>query len=181
MGFSKLLLSLLAASSFAVCQPSNDRRQVITANTIVSDINAINTGVQHARAGIAGYNGGLISETPIVTSFTEIHLANRKGFADANLAPKFDAAGSKKIVQSVIDTVEKTIPASVRELKAKKALFEKSGQDTLIVSTLQLLLNDHDTFSAAVRKKLSTDFARADAAVAVIHDSIQDGIDYFST
>ena len=181
MLFPKTLLSLLCTAALTTSTPIEDRA-LITAQTIISDIKAINTGVNHARAAIAAYNGGLVSETPIVTSFAEIHVANRKGYADANLASQpFDAADSHAIVQAVINTVEKTIPAAVDDLKLKKQQFQASGQDAIIKGTLEVLLNDHDTFSAAVAAKLTSDLAAGEQAIQVIHDAIQSGIDDFSS
>lgn len=180
MYITTALLGLLFSTSLASSAPLEDRA-LITANTIIKDIKNINTGVNHARTAIKNYNGGLVSETPVAATFAEIHLANRKGFADANLASPFNAADSTRVVQVVIDTVEKSIPASIQDIKAKKPLFEKSGQTGVIAATLKVLLNDHDTFSAAVGKLLTADQARAVVAVAVIHDAIQDGIDYYST
>lgn len=54
-------------------------------------------------------------------------------------------------------------------------------QDAVIVGTLELLLNDHDTFSSPLVAKLSADLVRAQAVVDKIHDSIQSGINCFSS
>ena len=176
----KTLFSLLCTAAITTSNPIEDRA-LVTAQTIISDINAINTGVNHARAAISAYNGGLLSETPIVTSFAEIHVANRKGYVDANLAQPFNAADSHAIVQTVIDTVEKTIPSSVEDIKLKKKQFAASGQVAIIKATLEVLLNDHDTFSAAVAAKLTSDLVAGEQAIKVIHDAIQSGIDYYSS
>lgn len=110
------------------------------------------------------------------------NASDRKGFADANLrSTDFNATESTRIVQFTIDSVGQSIPASVEEAKAKKPVFQKAGQDPVIVGTLKLLLNDHDTFSAALLKKISADRERAVAVIAKIHNSIQSGIDAFST
>ena len=177
-----VVLSLLAAYAFAFAAPSpHDRRITVSAETIVADVNAIDTGVNDLRAEIAGYTGGLLSETALLGGFTEIEVSNRKGYVDANLASKFDISGSTQIVQSVVDTVANDIPAAIEELKGKKPLFEAAGQNDLVLSTLKVLLYDHDSFSAAVSSKLTADMNAGADAVAVIHDSIQGGIDYFST
>ncbi|KAF7195637.1 hypothetical protein HII31_02955 [Pseudocercospora fuligena] len=175
--FSFLLATLAVASP----APLENRQALITAQTINQDVLNIHAGVQSLRKHVATYDGSLLSETPLVGDFTAIHLANRKGFADANLRQTpFTAQESTMIVQTVIDTVGESIPAAVEETKAKKALFDKNGQSPIIVGTLKVLLDDHDTFSAAVSKSLSADQVRAQAVVAKIHNAIQSGIDYFS-
>lgn len=153
----------------------------MTAATLISDVNAINTGVNDFRADLAKYDGSPISQTPLLADFAKIETANRKGYADANLATPFSKSDSKAIVQDVIETVGKTIPASIRELKAKKPLFQASGGDSVVVAQLKVLLYDHDTFSAAVSAKLTADLAAGARVVAKIHDVIQSGIDYYST
>jgi hypothetical protein len=173
-------LSLLVSSTLAA-PLKNLPRDVITANTIIADIKGIDKGVNDVRAATANYNGGLISTVALVPGFTEIEVANRKGYADANLrVSKFSASESKAIVQTVIKTVGIDIPASIKELEAKKAVLEASGQAALIPPLLKVLLYDHDTFSAAVSAKLSSDLAAGAAVVAKIHNAIQEGIDYFS-
>ncbi|EME86214.1 uncharacterized protein MYCFIDRAFT_214158 [Pseudocercospora fijiensis CIRAD86] len=178
----RAVLSFLLAT-LAVASPTTvERRQeLITAQTINQDVLNIHAGVQSLRTHVATYDGSLLSETPLLGDFTAIHLANRKGFADANLRQTpFDAQESTSIVQTVIDTVGESIPAAVEEAKAKKPLFDQNGQSPIIVGTLKVLLDDHDTFSAAVAKSLSADQVRAQAVVAKIHNAIQSGIDYFS-
>lgn len=73
------------------------------------------------------------------------------------------------------------IPAAVQETIAKKALFDASGTDAAMVGLLKVLLNDHDTFSAAVSRHLTADQEAGAAVVKKIHDAIQKGIDAFSS
>lgn len=81
----------------------------------------------------------------------------------------------------MIDGVGNDIPAAVNETVAKKALFEEGGQAALISGALTLLLSEHDTFSAALEKKISTDQqTRAQTVVDKIHNAIQGGIDAFA-
>jgi hypothetical protein len=69
-------------------------------------------------------------------------------------------------------------------LISKKPEFEKSGLTPVVLGSLKLLLNDHDTFSAAVTAKSYKDNAQltaeGEAVVAKIHDAIQNGIDVYS-
>jgi hypothetical protein len=109
-----------------------------------------------------------------------IHLANRKGFVDANLAPQFNEADTRKIFNKVVDTVN----VSIDILISKYPKFKESGLAPLVLSGLKLLINDHDTFSAAVESKAykgnAALTAEGVAAVANIHNSIQHGIDVYS-
>lgn len=99
------LTTLLSSTTTALATPPLQPR-AIPASTIVADVRAIDTGVNHLRAGVAAYEGGLLAQTPLLAGFTEIHLANRKGFADAELrAADFTAAESRRIVDVVVKTV----------------------------------------------------------------------------
>lgn len=176
--FSCLLATLAVASP----APLKSRQALITSQTIIQDVNDIDAGVESLRKHVATYDGSLLSETPLIGDFAAIHLANRKGFVDANLRQTpFTAEESTSIVQTVIDTVGQSIPAAVTETKEKKPFFDQNGQSPIIVETLKVLLNDHDTFSAAVSNSLSADQVDGQAVVAEIHNAIQDGIDYFSS
>lgn len=172
---------LLATLTLARPTSISSRDEIVTSQTEISDIGGIDAGVQSLRSHVAAYQGDPLTETPLLVDFTTITLANRKGFLDANLRlSPFDASDSTEIVQFTIDTVGNDIPAAVEETKAKKPLFDKTGQSPLIAFTLETLLYEHDTFSAALEAKLSADMERAQAVVAKIHNSIQSGIDYFS-
>ncbi|KAI5367929.1 Putative Cell wall mannoprotein [Septoria linicola] len=174
------MLATLAIASPAPA-PIAPRQEVITAQIVQQDVKNIDAGVQSLRKHVAAYNGELLSATPLVGDFTAIHLANRAGFLNANLRrTKFTAREPTAIVQTVIDTVGVSIPAAVEETKAKKPLFDQAGLSPVILGTLKVLLDDHDTFSAAVSKDLSADLVRAQAVVDKIHNAIQSGIDFFS-
>jgi hypothetical protein len=113
-----------------------------------------------------------------------IHLANRKGFVDANLAPQFNEADTRKIFNKVVDTVNVSIPDDIDILISKYPNFKESGLAPLVLSGLKLLINDHDTFSAAVESKAykgnAALTAEGIAAVSNIHNAIQRGIDVYS-
>lgn len=181
-----MLLSLFASCllvTSAIASPTLETRQeLITAQTIQQDVRNIDSGVESLRTHVAAFDGNPLTATPLIGDFTAIHLANRAGFVNANLRQtQFSASDSRAIVQVVIDTVGESIPAAVKETKAKKALFDQAGLTPIVLGTFKLLLDDHDTFSAAVRKDLSSDLVRADAVVKKIHDAIEDGIAFFST
>jgi hypothetical protein len=79
-----------------------------------------------------------------------------------------------------------SIPASIEHLKAKKGAFEEGSLTATVIASLELLLYDHDTFSAAVLAKTNDGVGaeklrEAQDAVDRIHDAIQSGIEYYST
>jgi hypothetical protein len=124
------------------------------------------------------------SSTQVLATVGAIHIANRKGYVDANLAPQFDEADTRRIFDTVVDTVGISIPDDVQVLIKKKPAFENSGLTPVVLASLKLLLNDHDTFSAAVTAKaFKSDAeltAEGEAVVAKIHNAIQGGIDAYS-
>jgi hypothetical protein len=176
MRFQLLISSLLACTAAAATLQSRD---IITAETLISDIKGIDDGVNALTASIEAYNGGLIAELPIGADIAAIHIANRKGYVDANLrATPFNADDSTAIVEYTASSVGVDIPASVNVLKAKYDVFE--DQKDVILAGLKLLKNDHDTFSAALVAKITADKDNGYAAVAVIDNALQSAIDLYS-
>lgn len=166
------------------------KRQLISADTLYQDITNINNAVLANQAATAAFNGGnivttLIEGTPVLASVAAIHVVNRKGFADANLSGPIDEADTQRIVDHTVDTVGNSIPAAVSLLVSKKQQFVASGQQQVTLASLQLLLNDHDTFSAALLAKAYSGNAalnaEANGVVAKIHNAIQGGINAYST
>ncbi|KAM0695961.1 hypothetical protein Q7P36_004444 [Cladosporium allicinum] len=179
-----LFLSAITLSSAAAIHP-----RIISADTIVQDIQNIHSGVLANQAATEAYEGGdvattLIEGTPEILTVGAIHLANRKGFVDANLAPQFNEADTRKIFNKVVDTVNVSIPDDIDILISKYPNFKESGLAPLVLSGLKLLINDHDTFSAAVESKAykrnAALTAEGIAAVSNIHNAIQRGIDVYS-
>lgn len=176
MFFKPLLaLALACTVSAAPSQP----RDLITADTLIADIKGIDDGVNALTAALKAYQGSLLQETPIGADITAIHVANRKGYLDANLASPFNASDSTAIVEYTIKSVGVDIPNSVDVLQSKKPLFK--GQDPVILAGVKLLKNDHDTFSAALVSKLTADLERGNAVVKKIDDSLQSAIDLYSS
>lgn len=109
---------------------------------------------------------------------------NRAGYVHALAAPVLNATESETIISTVQDTVTISIPASISALEAKKADFEEAGFGATVVASLELLLSDHDSFSAAVEAKFmgsEDELAAGEAAVKTIHDAIEAGIEGFSS
>lgn len=160
-----------------------------TAQDVIGDINAIESGVESLTTHVSSYNSGslatsLVNGVPILVDVVDIHVSNRKGYVDATTASTFSASDSSAIVNTVSSTVAKSIPNSVDVLKSKKPAFQQAGLTPVIIASLELLLNDHDTFSAAVLSKLTADaatLAEANAGINRIHDALEDGIAYYSS
>ena len=82
--------------------------------------------------------------------------------------------------------VNKSIVASTEHIKEKQPMFKKSGQSFLVMMSLGLFLDDHDTFSAAVLSKLNGRVGQAKTqegrdAVANIHNAIQEAMKFYAS
>lgn len=158
-----------------------------TAQDVISDIKAIDSGVQSLTAHVSSYSSGnfitgLVNGVLVLGDVVDIHLSNRKGYLDATTASKFTADDSTAIVNVVSSTVAIDIPNSVNVLKSKREQFKQAFLTPVVIASLELLLYDHDTFSAAVLDKLTLDaatLAQANAGINGIHDALEDGIAYF--
>lgn len=180
--FNTLLLCVTAVSALAI-----DKRDPAT---LISDVHNIDVGVNALSADVAAYNGGsfptgILDSSPILVDVIAIHLANRKGYADALASPVLSEADSNAVVNYTIATVGNDIPAGVQLLMSKKAVFQAVGLDGTVVDSLTLLKSDHDSFSAALSAKLTTPTAEEKAAasgvVAKIDQALAMGIAYFSS
>lgn len=185
--YIRYLATLALAAPFSAAAALFPR--IITANTIIQDVTNIHNGVLANKKATEAFEGGnlvttLVQGTPVLGTVGEIHVVNRKGFADAKLAPNFDEPDTRRIFDHVIDTVGVSIPDDVQVLIEKKPKFEDSGLVPVVVASLKLLLNDHDTFSAAVTEKSfdgnATLTALGQDVVDKIHDAIQNGIDEYT-
>lgn len=179
------LLAFVSASAI-----NQSKRQLITADTLNQDVLNIHNAVLANQAATSNYNSGdpvtgLVEGTPVLATVGAIHVVNRKGFADANLSGPVNQADTNRIVTTVENTVGVSIPKAVDILVSKKPNFVASGQQQVTIASLQLLLNDHDTFSAALVAKTykgdATLNQRTTAVVDKIHNAIQSGINVYST
>lgn len=145
------------------------------------DVRGIDSAVKLLNASVTSYQGGLLAASPLLAGVANIHLVNRKAYLDAQVVCVTSAALSTKIVKIVEDTVGISIPSTVQNTIIKGPLLIQAGVTSELVASLELLQNDHDTYSAALLRSVdSSVIARADAVVLLNHDAIQAGIDYFS-
>lgn len=181
--FGAVLSTLIASTTSS---PLSKRG---TAQDVINDIHTIQSGVQTLTTDTSNFNSGsfltgLVNGAPILLDVVDIHIANRKGYLDATTATTFTNSDSVSIVNVVSSTVAVSIPDGVNVSKSKKKAFQQAGQVPVVIASLQLLLNDHDTFSAAVVAKLTldaADLARANDGIATIHNALEDGITYYQS
>lgn len=186
--FAMLFAPILVLAS--VASAASLSKRIVTPDVLIQDITNIHNGVLANQQASAAYQGGnlvtsLVEGTPVLVTVGAIHVANRKGYLDANLSPSINEPDTIRIFQYTVDTVGVSIPSAVQTLKGKMEQFESSGMGSIVVGSLKLLLNDHDTFSAALTAKAymanETLTAQGVKVVKDIHDAIQSGIDAFST
>ena len=84
-----------------------------------------------------------------------------------------------------MDLVNKSIPAATQHIKEKLPQFKEGLLIPAVIASLTLLLNDHDTFSAATLAKVSplvgvAKIKEGADGVANIHDAIQDAILFYT-
>ena len=146
---------LFATAATALSSPSHrrDATQLAT-DTLVQDIQNIDTGVKALTAAVDAFPGTdlttfAVSGVSVFAGVADIHVVNRKGYADALASPVLDNAESKEIVDFTVATVGNSIPAGVDALEAKKDAFAAAGLVPVALAGLKLLKYDHDTFSAA--------------------------------
>ncbi|KAH8678793.1 hydrophobic surface binding protein A-domain-containing protein [Tricladium varicosporioides] len=172
-------LFLFATSACAVVTPT---RRSVSSNLILSDLVALDTSVKVLTSSIQRYSGGVFEATPILAAITAVHLSNRKAYTDSRFISSQSLDDSQTLVSYVSNTLAKTIPACVDTLESKKKEFGNSGLNSIVVGSLKLLKNDHETLSAALTSKLDLAILlEASVAVAIIDDAIKGGIAYFST
>ncbi|KAF1913104.1 hydrophobic surface binding protein A-domain-containing protein [Ampelomyces quisqualis] len=166
------------------------RQLLATGQTVKEDVINIHNAVLALDSTIQSFQGSpiptsLIEGTPVLFGVAEIHKVNRAGFCNALLATPFTVEDSRDVVDTVVDTVNVSIPTSIERLKAKAPAFKEGGLTVTVIASLKLLLYDHDTFSAATIAKLNLGVGaekieEGSDAVANIHNAIQGGIEFFA-
>ncbi|KAG9199895.1 hypothetical protein G6514_007795 [Epicoccum nigrum] len=176
-----LLTLLPLASSLALPQAL-----LPTGQTVVQDIINIHEAVLELDDTVQAYNGSpfptsLVDGTPVLLGVAKIHEVNRAGFRHALAALPFTVSDSEDVIDTVTNTVNKSIPAATQHLKEKLPAFKEGLLIPVVIASLTLLLSDHDTFSAATLAKVNPGVGAAKIqegvdGVANIHDAIQDAI-----
>jgi hypothetical protein len=96
----------------------------------------------------------------------------------------FSVSENQPMSIKLTDQSSKSIPEDIHVLISKYHNFKDSGLAPVVKSGLELLIYDHDTFSAAVESKAykgnAALTAKGEKAVKDIHAAIQHGIDVYS-
>merc|ERR1712029_163738 len=185
----QFLLPLLAilplTSSLAI-----PRGLLPTGQTVVQDIINIHNAVLELDAAVQAYDGSpfptsLVDGTPVLLGVAEVHKVNRAGFRHSLAALPFTVSDSNDVISTVTNTVNKSIPAANQRVKEKLPAFKESLFIPVVIASLTLLLNDHDTFSAATLAKVNLGVGAAKIqegadGVANIHNAIQDAISFYT-
>ncbi|KAF2849611.1 hypothetical protein T440DRAFT_533080 [Plenodomus tracheiphilus IPT5] len=190
MHFSLSGLFLLPSLALALPTTASPRQLLPTGQDVRQDVINIHHAVLALDATVQSFNGGpfltaLVEGAPVLAGVAEIHRVNRAGFRHALAALPFSVQDSNNVIDTVVATVNKSIPAATRHLKAKEPAFKESRLGAVVIASLTLLLYDHDTFSAAVLAKSNLGIGEAKIkegteAVANIHNAIQDAINSYT-
>lgn len=146
---------------------------------LVWDIKDIDDRCKKLNSTLDGYKGDWQTEAAVAQSIHGLHWANRKGFHDAkSRRTAFNSADSKSLVQFTGQSIGKTIPSILENLKSKKSVLK--GQEGTIVNGLKLMKWDFDSFAGQLKAKISDDQAAGAGTIQKIDNSLQSAIDYFS-
>ncbi|CAF9925070.1 MAG: hypothetical protein GOMPHAMPRED_003807 [Gomphillus americanus] len=165
---------LLAASATAAVIPRN-------AATIEKDLKTINTDISNLHTAVNNYNGGgAINALPIQNDEQTLDKAINSADTDAKNSGAVNDADSKTIIAYIKNTLEPNIAATLKALIAKKADFAKDGLTSTVLSDLQTLKKDTDTFGADLLKKTpSGQQSAGKAALAKIDADFNNAIKQF--
>ncbi|KAF7855404.1 hypothetical protein EAF04_010147 [Stromatinia cepivora] len=178
----KALFFYLASTSISVLAAPLTDRNLVTPDTLISDINNISNGVQALTTTLNSCNSKILDAGPIALKFAAIHASNSKAYIHAKLAAPANSFDSNRIVEFTFSNVGVEAPKAIQVLKTKKEDFSKVDLSKIVLGGLKLLKHDHDRLSAALVAKLTPDcVVRANELVSVIDKVLQDGIDYFSS
>ena len=151
-----------------------------SANAVYNDILGIHYAVLNLTSAVTAYQGGIQQASPVFSASLAVHAVNRRGYADAVSSTPFSAADSQRIADAVTSTVAISIPASVKVLEAKKPLFDAAEISSLVLSTIELLKYDHESFSAATAAKLTAALVEATAGAGIVEAALVEAVAYYS-
>ncbi|KAI8941490.1 hypothetical protein NX059_002707 [Plenodomus lindquistii] len=190
MRFSLPTVFILPSLAFALPFALSPRQLLPTGADVKQDVLNIHEAVLDLYPATAAFQGGpipttLVQGAPVLAGVAEIHKVNRAGFRHALLAKPFTVQETQDIIDTVVNTVNLSIPFASQLLIDKEPVFKESGLTPVVIASLKLLLYDHDTFSAAVLAKSNQGVGEAkikegEDAVANIHNAIQKAIDFYA-
>ncbi|EFQ96140.1 hypothetical protein PTT_02683 [Pyrenophora teres f. teres 0-1] len=161
-----------------------------TAESVIESVVNIHNAVVEADSTLQAYTGGftpttIVDDAKVLGGFAKIHSANREGFRRATFAAQFSVEETVEFINTVIATVNISIPLATQHIREKKQVFKENGLRSSVVAALALLLYDHDTFSAAAAKNFNPGTPREKLnqgidAAGNIHNVIQSALLYYS-
>ncbi|EDU48190.1 cell wall galactomannoprotein [Pyrenophora tritici-repentis] len=183
-----LALPILFLPALALCMPQLLIRP--TAESVIESVVNIHNAVVEQDGILQEYTGGftptaIVEDVKTLAGFAKIHSANRQGFRRATFAAQFSVEETVKFIDTVVATVNISIPISTQHLRAKKQVYKENGSRSVVVATLALLLYDHDTFTVAAGKNFNPGtpwdkLNQANDAANNIHGVIQSALLYYS-
>jgi hypothetical protein len=151
---------------------------------LLSDLEALDGSVRDLTAAITAYTSGTVEAASIFAAVSYVNETNRKGY--------YDASSDRVVLQNLNDSITISnyvgnpiatdIYAGLDALETKKEPLVAAGLRQGILDGLNLLVNDHDTLSAAIAQKLNLlSFLDAGGPVVGIDFAIRSAIADFST
>ncbi|KAI4689671.1 uncharacterized protein J4E88_003026 [Alternaria novae-zelandiae] len=182
-------LPLLLLPAIAFCAPVAEI--LPTAQDVIQSVVNIHSAVLELDQKVQAFQGGsfetaFVEGKEVLAGVAKIHEVNREGFRRATLAlPPFSIKDTTDLINTVVATVNTSIPNATKHLQEKEPVFKANGFSAVVIASLALLEFDHDTFSAAAAKNfnLATPKPKLDegiAAAANIHKVIQDTIVFYT-
>ena len=168
------IILLLAASAIAAVIPRD-------AATIEKDLKTLNSDTSNLHTAINNYNGGgAINAIPIQNAEQTLDKAINNADTDTKSSAAINDADTKTILVFIKNTLEPNLAATLKALVTKKADFSKDGFTGIVLSDLQTLKKDSDTFGADLLKKIPTDQQSAGkAALSKIDADFNNAIKQF--
>ncbi|CAD6445350.1 4c18536a-b948-4c7b-bc98-5cd529a47b98-CDS [Sclerotinia trifoliorum] len=183
-------LTTISISTTTSATPlTNHNHNLITPNTLISDINTISQAIQSLTytlstlSALSTHNNLTLSTIHLTLKFASIHTSTTEAYLDAKLISAIPSFDSNRIVEYTYSNVGVEIPEAIRVLKSKKEDFStKFDLSRIVLRGLKVLRYDYERFSKALCAKLTPDVMdRANVMIGVIDTALQDGIDYFSS
>lgn len=154
---------------------------IITADTIISDIRAVDTAVVTFGDHITAYNGGYLNATFFFTDLAAIVSTTAAVDTEGNLVLNdFTPADSTRIVDYYASSLGVHVVTTGQALLNKKPILDSMGfsEGTAVAEvTFQAGLGE---LARALRGKLTAEVEKYDDAAKRNHHALQEGVEAFS-
>ncbi|KAF2759308.1 hypothetical protein EJ05DRAFT_527509 [Pseudovirgaria hyperparasitica] len=187
MLFRTITTTLSALSTTALSLPTPSSSPDTINLSLPSNGRAVEQGIYNIDRETRTLNTAVLAYTPtssidpILHGWAEIDRVNRIAYDAAKTSGAFTQPESAAIATAVTRSVGVSIPVLVANVKAKKAEFRAAGYDNSILSALNLILFDHDSFSAATGLRLTVDaLPEAGAGAVEVDLAWRDGVAFYA-